>query len=240
MEIYGYVYMVKNLINGKIYFGITENDFDTRYRGNIAINTSNEHLKSSIKKYGIENFEINKEFDIAYTEDDLYDLEDMYICLYNTLDRKYGYNKRRSGSKHKGSGKPSEETRRKQSEWQIGRKLTTEHRKHMSEARKGENNPMYNVHRYGEANPMYGKLGANNPNSKPIILLNTLEVFSCTREACEKYNIKSFGNVIECCNGNRKSAGKHPVTGERLHWMRYDKWLELNNENSDTKVEEIA
>ena len=232
MEIYGYIYMVKNLINGKIYFGITENDFDTRYRGNIAINTSNEHLKSSIKKYGIENFEINKEFDIAYTEDDLYDLEDMYICLYNTLDRKYGYNKRRSGSKHKGSGKPSEETRRKQSEWQIGRKLTTEHRKHMSEARKGENNPMYGVHRYGK----------DNPRACKVVCLETNEIFDTIKEANEKYH----ANVVHYLKGKYKSSGTNPVTGEKLHWMYYEDYLklkeqeQLNNENSDTKLEEIA
>ena len=65
-----------------------------------------------------ENFEINEQFDIAYNEDDLWDLEDMYICIYNTLDDRYGYNKRRSGSKHKGHGKPSEESRRKNSDSQ--------------------------------------------------------------------------------------------------------------------------
>ena len=116
MEVYGYIYLVKNLVNGKMYFGITINDFDTRYYGNILKNTHNEHLKSSIEKYGIENFEINEQFDVAYSEDDLWDLEDMYMCLYNTLDRRYGYNKRRSGSKRKGHGKHSEESIKKMRE----------------------------------------------------------------------------------------------------------------------------
>ncbi len=159
-EIYGYVYMVKNLVNGKIYFGITENDFDNRYNGNIAKNTHNDHLRRSIEKYGIENFEINKEFDIAYTEDDLYDLEDMYMCIYNTIDSRYGYNKQRSGRSHKHGGK-----------------MTDEVKKRMSESSMGEKNPMYGVSpkermdeetykqwlhkqqtmdRYGEANPNYG------------------------------------------------------------------------------------
>ena len=116
--IYGYVYMVKNLVNGKLYFGITVNDFQRRYDGNIAKNTHNEHLKHSIEKYGIENFEIDEEFDIAYTEDDLWNLEDMYICLYNTLDEHYGYNKRRSGSKYKGHGKLSDESKERMSKSQ--------------------------------------------------------------------------------------------------------------------------
>ena len=116
MEVYGYVYLVKNLVNGKMYFGITINDFDTRYHKNIEKYTHNEHLQNSIKKYGIENFEINEQFDVAYNDDDLWDLEDMYICLYNTLDKRYGYNKRRSGKEHKGSGRHSEESKRKRSE----------------------------------------------------------------------------------------------------------------------------
>lgn len=101
-EIYGYVYMIRNKVNGKIYFGITVNDFKRRYYGDIVKNTHSEHLKNSFEKYGIENFEINEQFDIAYSEDDLWDLEDMYICLYDTI--KNGYNVRRSGSKHKGRG----------------------------------------------------------------------------------------------------------------------------------------
>ena len=112
-EIYGYVYMIRNKVNGKLYFGITVNDFQTRYYGNILKYTHNEHLKHSIQKYGIENFEINEQFDIAYSEDDLWDLEDMYICLYDTI--KNGYNERRSGSKHKGRGhfNHKEETKNK-------------------------------------------------------------------------------------------------------------------------------
>lgn len=112
-EVYGYVYMIRNKVNGKLYFGITVNDFKTRYYGNILKYTHNEHLKHSIQKYGIENFEINEQFDIAYSEDDLWDLEDMYICLYDTI--KNGYNERRSGRKHKGRGhfNHKEETKNK-------------------------------------------------------------------------------------------------------------------------------
>ena len=149
-QIFGYVYMVKNLINGKIYFGITEDDFDTRYGGDIAKHTHNDHLKRSIEKYGIENFEINEQFDIAYTEDDLYNLEDMYICIYNTLDPECGYNKRRSGSKCKGAGKHSEETRHRMSEAQKGKKYTDERKAQMSEIQKKK-------YKEGYINPLKGK-----------------------------------------------------------------------------------
>ena len=134
-EVYGYIYMVKNLVNGKIYFGITVNDFQRRYDGNIAKYTHNDHLRNSINTYGIENFEINEEFDVAYTEDDLWDLEDMYICLYNTLDEHYGYNKKRSGSKHKGSGRPNEETRNKMSDSHKGKPSGMKDKHHIEETK---------------------------------------------------------------------------------------------------------
>lgn len=112
-EIYGYVYIIKNKINSKMYFGVTVNNFRQRYGADIINHVSNEHLKRSIMKYGVENFEINEEFDIAYTKDDLFDLEDMYMCIYNTLDPRYGYNKKRSGAKYGGAGRPNEEVCKK-------------------------------------------------------------------------------------------------------------------------------
>lgn len=186
-QVYGYVYLIKNLINGKMYFGITENTFTERYGGNVAKHTHNDHLKRSIQKYGIENFEINEQFDVAYNEDDLWDLEDMYMCIYNTLDPKYGYNKKRSGRKHKGYGKLSEESKRKISETVKkkyadgyvnpvkGKKHTEESKRKNSEAHKGEKHPMYGTHRSdetkkkisdaqkGQKNHMYGKTGEKNP-----------------------------------------------------------------------------
>ena len=207
-EVYGYVYMVKNLVNGKIYFGITVNDFQRRYDGNIAKHTHNDHLKSSIKKYGIENFEINKEFDVAYTEDDLYDLEDMYMCIYNTIDRRYGYNKRRSGSKHKGSGRPNEETRKKLSESRKGKLRSEETKQKISETMKVR-----------------------------VMCLETKQVFDSVKDAQEWLG---KGNIAHHLRGNTKSAGKHPITGEKLHWMYYSDYLKLQEEEQQNKTQDLV
>lgn len=182
-QIFGYIYLIKNLINGKMYFGITENDFHERYGGNIAKHTHNKHLKRSIEKYGINNFEIIEQFDVAYNQEDLWDLEDMYMCIYNTLDPKYGYNKKRSGSKYKGNGKHTEESKKKNSETikkkyengyvnpRKGKTHTDEAKRKNSEAHKGEKHPMYGTHKSeetkkkigdaqkGAKNHMYGKTG---------------------------------------------------------------------------------
>lgn len=274
-QVYGYIYMIRNKINGKIYFGKTENDFHTRYGSNIASHASNEHLKRSIKKYGIENFEINEQFDIAYAEDDLWDLEDMYICIYNCLDPRYGYNKRRSGRNHKGNGKFNEEICKKISEAKKGVTFNEETKKLWSEQRSGKGNSNYGKHWddehkrkisesvskaiTGEGNPMYGRKqseetkkkisekakgrkasketkkkmsearqGKDNGNSKRVICLETNEIFDTINEAKVWSNASAIG---QCCLGKVKYSGKHPETGEKLHWMYYEDYIKLQENN---------
>lgn len=267
-DVYGYVYMVRNKINNKLYFGITINNFNTRYDGNIAKYTHNDHLRNSINTYGIENFEINEEFDVAYTEDDLWDLEDMYICLYNTLDSKYGYNKRRSGSKHKGYGKASEESRRKNSESHKalynngyvnpckGIKKTETQKKNIrdgianmseedklkmrrrkSESRKGKKPSVETRLKLSEVKQGHEcsettrkKIG--KANSKEVICLETLQVFDNATKAGEWCGVGRRA-INNCLNGDSKTSGKHPITNEKLHWMYYKDYLELNNNDDE-------
>ena len=33
-----------------------------------------------------------------------------------------------------------------------------------------------------------------------------------------KNNTGKTGDISKCCRGLTKSAGRHPVTGEKLHW----------------------
>ena len=113
----GVIYMVRNKINNKCYFGQTaqKGGFDERYRNSFPKNTHNDHIKRAIEKYGWENFEVVKEFDSSNDPKELGRLEDLYIKMWNTTDKKYGYNKR-FGSVH---GKPNDETREKLSQVQY-------------------------------------------------------------------------------------------------------------------------
>ena len=54
-------------------------------------------------------------------------------------------------------------------------------------------------------------------NKKPIICITTGEIFSSISEAGRAYGIPQ-GNISKCLKGERKSAGKHPVTQEKLFW----------------------
>lgn len=249
MEVYGYIYLVRNKVNGKMYFGKTENDFKKRYSRNIAKYTHNEHLKNSINTYGIENFEIIEQFDVAYNEDDLWDLEDMYICLYNTLDNRYGYNKRRSGSKRKGHGKASDETRQKikhsvEETWQS--KTLNEKQQHAKKTSEGTIKAWQNMSQ--EKKQKFAQKCSETQqklNGKKVICLNTMQVFSCVAEASRWHQsyggAKISGHICSCCKGKLKSAGKHPITGEKLHWMYYSDYLEQQNKNNpDSNNNKIA
>lgn len=122
---YGIIYKITNKVNGKVYIGQTIRSFDKRYKGDL-LNTHNEHLKNSILKYGIDNFEIIKEYDTAQDQEELNQKEEYYINMFNSMDPSKGYNKKGGGSR----GKLSEETKNK-----------------LSEIRIGKSNPMYGIHR---------------------------------------------------------------------------------------------
>lgn len=56
------------------------------------------------------------------------------------------------------------------------------------------------------------------PNGKLVCCIETGQIFPSTVEAAKWCGLKSKSNIRECCVGIGKSAGKHPITGEKLHW----------------------
>lgn len=75
------------------------------------------------------------------------------------------------------------------------------------------------------------RTGENNANSKKIILLNTLEVFECMKDACIKFKL-SPGNLTNACSGKKLSCGKDTITKEKLKWMYYDDYLKQQDSNA--------
>ena len=100
IEVYGVIYKITNKINNKIYIGQTTSSFNRRYTGGRWWDTTtNTHLKASAKKYGIDNFEVIKEFDFAMTKEELDEKEKYWINYYKSNDSRYGYNKEDGGAK---------------------------------------------------------------------------------------------------------------------------------------------
>lgn len=79
---------------------------------------------------------------------------------------------------------------------------------------KGDRNPACHRNNYG----------GENFNAKAVICLNTLDVYNCCLDASRELNI-NYTSLCSCCNGKRKTAGKHPQTGEKLRWMFYNDYL---------------
>lgn len=84
----------------------------------------------------------------------------------------------------------------------------------------------------GESNSFYGKkhkdetklkfsemrTGKNNPRAKRVICITTGKEFNTIKDGATYYNIRGKASISSCCNGKLKSAGKHPITGEKLIW----------------------
>lgn len=228
MEKYGSIYMIKNKLNNKVYFGQTIHSLKERYHGGIS-NTHNVYLRRSIEKYGHENFEIIEDFDIAFSTEELDDLEAMYIKKYDATNPMKGYNAKEGGA----NGRPSNLARDKMSN------TAKEQRRFV-----GSQNPGYGKPFIGKHHPMAGKHHTTeaiekNRNShvgkkasietkekmsrvrrakaKCIICLNDNKVFPCTKEASVFYNIDVSG-ISKVCLGKRKHY-------KQLRFMFYEDYL---------------
>lgn len=91
------IYLMKNLVNNKIYIGQSKN-FKSRLQDHQKLNKNNNQLISkAINKYGCENFQCEIIF-YAISLNELNEKECCYIKLFNSTNRKIGYNIRSGGN----------------------------------------------------------------------------------------------------------------------------------------------
>ncbi len=83
----------------------------------------------------------------------------------------------------------------------------------------GSNNGFYGKHHSEKSLKIMRekKYGGNNPTAKKVRCLNTGIIFPSCREASDWCGI-ARQNIQRCCRGGRPSAGKHPITEEKLKW----------------------
>lgn len=192
-----YIYLTKNLVNGKIYIGqcSKESHKTQRYLGSGKI------LKKAVKKYGRKNFKkyilmdgINSTISLDY-------YEKYYIALYKSRDRSIGYNISLGGS---GSNleKQSLQSNLKRSNTLSSRKRTPEERAAIS---RGQRNMDPNVAR-GRSNKISIKLKgkrkskeAINKNKKAYKLSG--ELHPHTKSI---YIFNQYGEVMFISKGNFK------------------------------------
>lgn len=188
IEVYGVIYKITNIINGKCYIGQTVTGFNRRYSGGLE-STHNEHLKKSILKYGIENFEIIKIFDVAFSKDELDIKETMYIKIFDSINPNKGYNKSTGGA----NPLPSEESKIKRSKALMGHEVSDETKQKISEKAKL---------RTSEENPFYGKHHSEETKKK---LSEANKGRTHTEEAKRKMSENHWDNSGK----NNPNFGKH-------------------------------
>lgn len=114
------VYVHRNKINGKMYFGITSRKAKTRWGKDGCYYQSSPHFYSAIKKYGWNTFEHNILFE-ELPEPCAKALEKILIRLFDTTNPSSGYNISEGGDGYTGSHpKASEATKKRMSEAHKG------------------------------------------------------------------------------------------------------------------------
>ena len=238
---------------GQVYNRTPEQRWKSDGKGYITGKQDHKFTRA-IKKYGWDNF--NHEIIGIVEADtkeqlilDLDEWEKYYIDKYDSFHN--GYNSTTGG----GNGFRSEETRQKISDGLKGKSKTEEHIKHMSEGLKGRKSWTKGKHHSEEtkhkiSESLKGRERSDdfkqkisnvtknekNPRAKTIICLNTQQIFLTVKNAVEWCHGQQ-SDISRCCQGKLKSAGKHPITGEKLQWMYYDEYLEQqNNDKSDSKI----
>lgn len=144
----GCIYKITNMVNGKSYVGQSRYDaVKTRIHAHLNGGARSSRLvKQAVKKYGKDAFTYEILHDGIIPEF-LSTLEIEAIAQYNTV-APHGYNLTEGGE----GGKRSEETCRRISEIQTGRKLTPEHIQNIANAHRGKKRPPEVVRKIAKAN----------------------------------------------------------------------------------------
>ncbi len=95
-----YCYQITNLINNKIYIGVTYKNIEDRLKEHFKFSKSKSINKTAlgkaIIKYGAENFKI-KILKICKSRQSAFDQEKLLIKKYKSTNYKFGYNQTKGG-----------------------------------------------------------------------------------------------------------------------------------------------
>jgi group I intron endonuclease len=188
------VYKLFNIVTGKSYIGQTVQPLRRRLSAH-ASKISPWPIGRSIKKYGIENFDI-KTLCHCSSKEELDKQETFYINYYNTI-RPNGYNLTYGGEGTIGY-RHSEETKRKLSVMNKGKKLTEEQKKKLSISQIGIKKP--GTAKYvKEKNTCWWRV--ITPDNKELIIRDM-------KDFCKK-------------NGLDQGTMSRVASGKRHHYKQY-------------------
>jgi group I intron endonuclease len=219
------IYCIKNIVNNKMYIGLT-NDISRRRREHLSALRNNKHenrhLQNSWNFYKEESFVF---YVLEECSTDMLDeREKYYISKYQSNNDKFGYNMESGGRSEQ---EVSDETRKKMSDSLKGREFSEEHKLKISKALTGREFSDESKEKMRQAK--VGKMnGENHPRHRPVYSPELDKEFWGAKEVEDLYGIDRT-YIYACLSGRQKSAGKHPVTGEKLHWFAIDSLQTIQN-----------
>lgn len=226
-----------------------ENPSEDRWKNGKGYITKKVEYKSTkfadaIIEYGWRNFHHDIiEYIEAETEQELKqkidEREKYWVAYYDSYNN--GYNSTKGGKGGKGNVKGckfSEEQKRKISESLKGYKHTEETRRKMSEGHKGLKRSEETKRKMRESHAHL--TGGKHPFAQKIVCVETKQVFDTVKEAGIWCGLKNGTSISQYLKGKTKSAGKHPITKQPLHWMYFKDYILQLNKNNEDLVMNIA
>ncbi len=187
--------------NEKRYIGITgKNPFVRWGKNGIGYKAHNKHFYSAILKYGWDNIE-HRIIASGVSKECACEVEKSLIKEYQTNNRAFGYNKSTGGERPSEGAKRalSEETKRKISATQKGRKLSQETILKRSISQTG-------LKRSAETRQKMAEKAKKTAVKMFDLANNIIAEYESILEASTQTNIAKQ-NICKCCKGERNTAG---------------------------------
>ena len=199
--------------SGKVYIGITSSPVNRRWQNGKGYR-QHRYFNAAIQKYGWQNFT----HEILFSNLSKYDAcekEKELIMLYNSTDRRFGYNQSTGGESGACGVHPSQETIEKLRRASTGRKRGVEELKKFSEKMRGH--PVSKETREKISNSLKGRPHKHSQetlrkiakaNGKPVVCVETGELFYSAVEASRQMGLSKCAVWYAVKNG-QKSKGFH-------------------------------
>lgn len=132
------IYLVRNLVNDKLYVGQTVREISMRWRHHMqdAKHGSRLALHRAIRKYGPEQFTV-EQLSPACTEQEMNNLERIWIVILQSTTTERGYNLTYGGDGHIVTDQTRQhlsESHKGQRAFNKGQRLSTKHRAGLKKA----------------------------------------------------------------------------------------------------------